>query len=284
MQKQKAIEKLTQQLQIIDALEPKSFNDLESKPLFSNDFKKWKRDTEVTIEFIFSKDTRHIQDFYNIQYEPSNATSNIQYYLSFKKGLDDARALLQSMIQEVKDFWEELGVNQSSISNSFKTENLAIIERICNRFHLFATQLQIRHKIRNGNGKRPTLEITDEYDVQDLFHSLLKLYFDNITPEEPIPNFAGRPSRVDLFLPEEETFIEIKKTRQGLGDKELREQLIVDIAQYKQHKGWKTLICFVYDYQEGTEPRIKKPRAIEKDLSGLREGLDVKVFIRPKVE
>jgi DNA-binding sugar fermentation-stimulating protein len=58
---------------------------------------------------------------------------------------------------------------------------------------------------------RNTIEIEDEYDVQDLFHALLKLYFDDIRPEEYTPSYGGSASRVDFLLKDEQIIIEIKK-------------------------------------------------------------------------
>ena len=50
MKKEEAIEKLKRQIQLID--------NLKSQPIFSQDFTKWKRDTEISIEWIFGNDTR----------------------------------------------------------------------------------------------------------------------------------------------------------------------------------------------------------------------------------
>ncbi|MGP8069361.1 MAG: hypothetical protein ACLP5V_05680 [Candidatus Bathyarchaeia archaeon] len=52
-----------------------------------------------------------------------------------------------------------------------------VITRICNRFHYVARQMLSRHD------KRETLTIRDEYDVQDLLHSLL---VSGSAPECPI--------------------------------------------------------------------------------------------------
>ena len=57
--------------------------------------------------------------------------------------------------------------------------------KICTRFHLVARQLRKRHDDRS------TLDISDEYDVQDLLHSLLCLFFDDIRSEEGTPSYAG---------------------------------------------------------------------------------------------
>ena len=146
------------------------------------------------------------------------------------------------------------------------------IEVIANRFHAVVMQLRQRHNNRN------TLDVNDEYDVQNLFHSLLRLYFNDIRPEEWVPTYAGGASRSDFLLPEINTVIELKKTRQSMSTKELGEQLIVDIAKYKKHPQCSRLICFVYD----PEGRVTNPRGIENDLSDCDSDIDVRTIIVPK--
>jgi hypothetical protein len=146
------------------------------------------------------------------------------------------------------------------------------IEVIANRFHAVVMQLRQRYNNRN------TLDVNDEYDVQDLFHSLLRLYFNDIRPEEWVPSYAGGASRSDFLLPEINMVIEIKKARQSMSTKELGEQLIVDIAKYKKHPQCSRLICFVYD----PEGRVTNPRGIENDLSDCDSDIDVRTIIVPK--
>ncbi|BAZ51710.1 hypothetical protein NIES4103_43680 [Nostoc sp. NIES-4103] len=258
MTKEKAISILKRQIKIIDSL--------KSEHSFSTNFKKWQRDTEIAIERIFGSNTRHLQDFNKIEYIPLLATSTIEYYEAYRYGLENARSVLQSMIQELEDDWNEL------TNNKPVTDILDIIEHLCNRFILVAKQLKIRQR------NRPILEINDEYDVQYLFHALLSLYFDDIRPEEWTPSYAGSASRTDFLLKREQIVIELKKTRSGLADKEVGQQLIIDIDKYKVHADCKTLICFVYD----PDRIIANPRGIENDLMKITDGLTVKVFIRPK--
>ena len=147
----------------------------------------------------------------------------------------------------------------------------ADLENLLNKFHQVVIQLRDRHDNRN------TLDVTDEYDVQDLLHSLLKIYCDDIRREEWTPSYAGTASRQDFLLKKEKIVIEIKKTRKGLNNKELANELIIDIARYKTHPDCQKLICFVYD----PENRIKNPRGFETDLSTSTGDLNVKVYIRP---
>ena len=266
MKKEDAIEKLKRQIQLIDNLKYiiPGTQYREKEKLFI----KWKRDTEILIEQIFEKDSRHTEEFKNIFYSGSavhSLTPQQEYERELKQGLEKGCPILESMIKEIEDYWDEKNINQPIIPAS---DNIKIL---CDRFHLFARQLKTRHS------NRSTIEIIDEYDVQDLFHALLTLYFDDIKDEEPTPSYAGGSSRVDFLLKQEQTIIELKKTREKLTDKEVGEQLIIDITRYKSHPDCKTLICFVYD----PERRIKNPRGLENDLSKTTDGMIVKVFIRP---
>ena len=80
-----------------------------------------------------------------------------------------------------------------------------LIHNICNKFYLVAEQLKKRHD------KRESIKINDEYDVQDLFHALLHIHFDDVRDEETMPSFAGISSRIDFLLENEKIGIEIKK-------------------------------------------------------------------------
>lgn len=69
-----------------------------------------------------------------------------------------------------------------------------------------------------------------------------------------------------------------KKTRQGLADKEVGDQLIIDVDRYKAHPDCERLICFVYD----PEGRIGNPNGIMGDLNTQHEGFAT-VYIYPNI-
>jgi len=148
---------------------------------------------------------------------------------------------------------------------------LLLLDQICSKFHLAARQLRSRHS------GRPTLDVQDEYDVQDLVHALLLLHFSDVRPEESTPSYAGKASRMDFLLKQEAIVVEAKMTRAGLGAKEVSSQLIEDIERYKVHPGCKALVCFVYD----PAGFIANPRGIESDLSRDDNPFPVRVLIRP---
>jgi hypothetical protein len=122
---------------------------------------------------------------------------------------------------------------------------------------------------------RATLDVEDEYDVQDVLHSLLHVFFDDVRAEEVVPSYAGKSTRMDFLLKRELAVIEAKMTRKGLQAKEVGEQLILDISQYQSHPDCRRLFCVVYD----PDHRIVNPRGVETDLSKKHGALEVKVFI-----
>jgi len=161
--------------------------------------------------------------------------------------------------------------SQTSNSNT-QSSPLENIEKLLMRFHSVARQIRQRHD------ERQTLDIDDEYDVQDLLHGLLKIYFDDIRPEEWTPSYAGGSSRMDFLLKTEKIVIEAKKTRNKLGAKEIGSQLVDDILRYRSHPDCKTLVCFVYDPEE----RILNSKGLEHDLSQPIGELQVKVYVSQK--
>ena len=257
-----AIGKLCRQRETIKAL--KKCYDLTN----GLEFRKWKRDTEAAIEKIFGCDSNYLNDFSHISYSLniySKCIPKARYYQAYLHGLGNAEIMLSSMISEL----EEYGVEDHSPA---QPDALSVIEHVCQRFHRVARQLQQRHN------DRPTFDVDDEYDAQDLLHALLRLYFDDVRAEEWTPSYAGSASRVDFLLKQEKIVIEVKKTRNGLKAREICEQLIIDIARYQVHQDCKLLLCFVYD----PDGKIANPVGLEKDLEGIASRIRVRVIVTPK--
>lgn len=99
--KEKAIEKINSLVERIDKLEK-----LERG---SAQFKKWVRDTQVAVEHIFGKGSRHITDFNQIRYSLgafSNRTPEHKFQQRYIDGLENAKHILVSMIEEIQEYWE----------------------------------------------------------------------------------------------------------------------------------------------------------------------------------
>jgi CheY-like chemotaxis protein len=128
---------------------------------------------------------------------------------------------------------------------------------------------------------RPSFKISNEYDVQDILHVILKPFYPDIVPEEHTAKRAGSEKRIDFVVKGLETVIEVKMIRSKEHARRLADELDVDIRNYHTHPACKRLICFVYDPKR----LISDPRRVEKDLSGetTQKGktINVTIIVRP---
>ena len=159
-----------------------------------------------------------------------------------------------------------------AVSPAARADAVALLRKIGNRFHAVARQLRLRH---DG---RPTLEVEDECDAQDVVHALLCLEFDEIRRETWQPGYAMGAAHTYFVTPRDHVIIEVKKTRQGVGAKEITPQLEHDTLYYWTHPDCQTLFCLVYD----PEARVGDPSGLEKKLTREVDGQRVEVFISPK--
>ncbi|MGD1038492.1 MAG: hypothetical protein ABR878_15240 [Roseiarcus sp.] len=186
-------------------------------------------------------------------------------------GVENVKGVVASALTRVQR--NPLALKEAALeAKSSGAKDPDVVVKLAERLHAVVRQLRERRE------NRPTLDVADEYDVQDLFHTLLTIYFDDIRREEWTPSYAGGASRMDFLLPEIETVVETKMTRPNLSAKQLGEQLIIDIAKYKKHPACRTLFCLVYD----PDGRISNPRGVENDLKEDKVQMVVNVMIVPK--
>ncbi|HWS84670.1 MAG TPA: hypothetical protein VN207_10465 [Ktedonobacteraceae bacterium] len=244
---------------------------------------KW-REYAITLLLTLFDDSTFATD-----YEKKTQFSSIRGHLpfereqeAFKDWLNNCWIMdLESICERLDLIEESPSVNQANFSNNMGGKKnpqeaaLEKIELIANRFRIVARQLRQRHC--DHKAPRHTLEIRDEYDVQDLFHALLRLFFDDVRDEEWTPSYAGNASRIDFLLKQEQILVEIKMTRPGLTKgKDVSDQLIIDSERYRVHPDCKMLVAFVYDPQE----YLNNPSGIERDLTKTINDVPVKVIIR----
>jgi hypothetical protein len=91
------------------------------------------------------------------------------------------------------------------------------------------------------------LSFASEYDIQDLLHSLMRPWIKDIRPEESGPSLAGSGSRLDFLLPAHRLVIEVKRVRDAAHAKAIANELIIDVARYREHSECDHLWCVVYD-------------------------------------
>ena len=118
--KDKAIQRLQKALNAIEGLKQLSSS--------SPEFQKWKRNTEIAVANTFGENSRHERDFTSIGYASRIATSTMtksDYQRWYIWGLEKATSVLQSMIEEVEEYWEDESFTKISTSqNQITPEHL----------------------------------------------------------------------------------------------------------------------------------------------------------------
>lgn len=118
-------------------------------------------------------------------------------------------------------------------------------------------------------GAQPIL-FSNEYDVQDLLHALLRPWVSDIRPEEFTPSYAGTSTRMDFLLPAHSLVIELKFVRDRAHAKRIGDELIIDIEHYRRHPDCRSLWCVVYD----PENLLTNAEGLHADLEGKRTSKD----------
>ncbi len=163
-------------------------------------------------------------------------------------------------------------ISQKPSENLHESHEFPLLE-IFNRFHAFTRRLLERH------AQRPSIQMNDEYDVQDLLYCLLAIEFNSIQKEEYGPQYAGKRPRIDFFLRSEGVAIEVKFVKDKSSIAKIREGIILDREYYSKKETLKDLWFFIYDPRSIITDRI----TFIEDLEGNRPNYFrlIKVIIKP---
>lgn len=91
-----------------------------------------------------------------------------------------------------------------SVSDPTNDDALRWFEKFSTKFRTMSKLLERRRK-----GK-PSFEVQDEYDFQDLLQCFLSIEFNDVRTEEWTPQYAGGNAKMDFLLPEFRVAIETK--------------------------------------------------------------------------
>lgn len=129
--------------------------------------------------------------------------------------------------------------------------------------------------INRRRGSQP-LTFNSEYDVQDLLHSQLRPWVQDIRAEEFTPSYAGSSTRMDFLLPAHKLVLETKIVRDRSHGKKVGDELIIDIAHYRSHSACNYLWCVIYDPNH----YIANSQGLITDLEGEHASKDGKVTVK----
>jgi hypothetical protein len=191
-----------------------------------------------------------------------------------QKRIDRKIKWFKELARRIDNHFPQIREAAGNLPSSETLSALDKVDLLCRRFHAVVNQL---HQPKRRSRSSLSSVLKSEYDVQELLHALLWIFFTDVMREDPVPQRAGASSRTDFVLKNEGIIVEVKKTRSKLRDNEVGKELIVDIERYKARKDCNLAYCFVYD----PEHLIRNPAGLE-ELSRSEGELIIKVVVLPK--
>ena len=120
------------------------------------------------------------------------------------------------------------------------------------------------HPLTHRRKGAQKLWFSNEYDVQDLLHALLRPWVADIRPEEYTPSYAGSSTRMDFLLRAHGIVIELKFVRDRSHGTRIGQELQLDIGHYRKHPECRELWCVIYD----PESLLTNSQGLISDLEG----------------
>lgn len=256
----------------IDALENLQslllrLNEFCKDPQPSYEFKKWQKEARLTIERIFGHHGDQINEFNAISFSllfTDELNPKFRTIEQYQDGLEKSAHLLQTFINEVSSTSRENALQQDSL-------RVFLVEQMCGNFHVAARHLSC------GTDESQAFAMRSEFEIHNTFHAFLKLFFDDIVVETRPSDYDETYADTDYLLYEGRVVVTLKQTLSDRPKRDIGEELLSVVRHYQNHPHCRDLVCFVYD----PEFRISKPHDLEKALSELKFGIQVKTIVRP---
>ena len=121
MTREQAVSKLTGLISQIEGLKGLNYSNTE--------LTKWRRDVQIALEQIFGNSSRHHSDFNSISFRPSSYgmfDPDPAFRSAYLRGLQNSRAILESMVQEVEEYWKGPTDQSPSQGKSETRDNLKV--------------------------------------------------------------------------------------------------------------------------------------------------------------
>lgn len=144
--------------------------------------------------------------------------------------------------------------------------DVALIERVCRRLPQAAKILALRS--RKG---KPSFDIADEYDVQDILHGVLRAYLKYSVQENPLPKVAAAKSgRADVSVEELGVLIEVKYVHGPDDQKRIFEEFSQDLLLYAQWPHLRVLVYLIYNSGDLRDGEAFEKLSGEQEVNGRR--------------
>jgi hypothetical protein len=232
-----------------DTLANKAVTTAQEKDQLLAEFKRWDNRNYEAICTAFNV-RRHTHE-YNYQYhEPVDILGALRGDMhqpeTLEKQISEVKGAITFQLEKLRGFHDMIDLQQ--VDPMLKRKAAPAAESDVKKLlHLLSRFHNVVRKLRERHGGRDPFLINDEYDVQDMLFALLQIDFEDVRKEDFSPSHIGANTRIDFVLKLFNILLEVKMTRKGLTDKELGEQLAVDVLRYKEHPNAKHLVIFIYD-------------------------------------
>ena len=159
----------------------------------------------------------------------------------------------------------------SNVAEGIRSD-LEFIMQLVRRFHEAVLSL----KVHPHGGT--VWEVSNEWDCQYLFRSILAAYFPDVRMEEWNPSVAGTSARCEFFIKPLRMMIELKYARDSKDQKKFKHELAADLLDYGANIQCDYVVALIYDPQCHLADAV----ALQSDLSGPTKGLkDVRIVVSP---
>ena len=83
--------------------------ELQQSNTGTEEFKKWRRNTRIAISYAFGDESQHVEEFKQISFVPyySFADEGSENVKAYRDGMVQAKALLESMLDEIEEYWPD---------------------------------------------------------------------------------------------------------------------------------------------------------------------------------
>jgi REase_DpnII-MboI len=166
------------------------------------------------------------------------------------------KAAIENALEYINAYETTTVIKGEAINET--AESVELIIRLFNNWAKMISSFETHRK------NITKIKVTNEYEMQYLLEGILRLFFDDVRPETYTTNYANHSNRTDFILPKQKILIETKMTRDGLDNRRLSDELIIDKEHYRKQPGIDIILCLVYD----PEKRIKNPEGL-KDIQEL---------------
>jgi len=161
-------------------------------------------------------------------------------------------------------------VNKGVVVRENVLPNLNLLTSILNTFPDVVSRLKYRRK-----GKI-ALEITDEYDVQDVLYVMLKGAFSTLQYEDPTPKEGLTSTRSDFVINDLNTYIETKFVSEKGQEKTIHDECMLDIQKYGPQENCQKIVFFIYDPNKCIDNQFAFKTSLERNRTV--DGKDVEVI------